>query len=159
MNQIDIEDPALRSQARVLMEKYDSDLYDIIKNYSSFRMLSKAKEDLMRLLKHHPNLDKHSYIQDYRKVKLFNLFRNQIRQLAVIEDITAPPQIQKHLLEAEKNFLLKMFLEDDLQVLGAFEAYLSNGDAQDMLNNLKIIVEKYGKYMDVKNKKSQIETL
>lgn len=58
------------------MEKYDSDLYDIMKNYSSFRILSKTKEDLFNLLRHHPNLNDPSYIQDYRKVKLFNLFRN-----------------------------------------------------------------------------------
>jgi hypothetical protein len=50
-------------------------------------------------------------------------------------------KIQKHLLEVERNFLLKLFLEDDLQVLGSFEAFLSNGDAQDMLHTLKIIVE------------------
>jgi hypothetical protein len=65
------------------MEKYDNDLYDIIKNYSSFRILSKTKEALFNLLKHHPNLNNPSYIQDYRKVKLFNLFRNQIRQFTV----------------------------------------------------------------------------
>jgi len=44
------------------MEKYDNDLYDIIKNYSSFRILSKTKEDLIKLLGHHPNLNNPAYI-------------------------------------------------------------------------------------------------
>ena len=80
---MDIDDDHLRIQAKSLMEKYDNDLYDIIKNYFSFRILSKAKDELLKLLKHHPSLNDPKYIQDYRKVKLFNLFRNQIRQFTV----------------------------------------------------------------------------
>ncbi len=62
MSQIDIEDNSLKIFAKDLMQKYDNDLYDVLKNYSSFRILSKTKQDLIKLLKNHPNINNSSYI-------------------------------------------------------------------------------------------------
>lgn len=56
---------------------------------------------------------------DYRKTKMFNSFQNQVRLFT----------IQKHLKPQERNFLLKLFMNDDIQVLGSVEAYLHNSDA------------------------------
>ncbi|CAK94143.1 unnamed protein product (macronuclear) [Paramecium tetraurelia] len=138
INQMELDDQKLK-QVEQLFSDHNEQLYEIIKGFQTSRIVMNTRAKLIKLLS-----EKQNDVQDYRKTKMYNLFMNQVRQFT----------LQKHLQENEKVYLLKMFRENDLQVLGTLETYLQNQDAEDMLENLQMIIKQYGKFTNI----NQLET-
>ncbi|CAD8105229.1 unnamed protein product [Paramecium sonneborni] len=133
ITQMDLDEQK-QKQAEQLFQNHNELLYEIIKGFQQSRIVINTRAKLNKLLS-----EKQNDIQDYRKTKMYNLFMNQVRQFT----------LQKHLQENEKIYLLKMFRENDLQVLGTLETYLQNQDAQDMLETLQMIVKQYAKFTNI----------
>ncbi|CAD8180734.1 unnamed protein product [Paramecium octaurelia] len=133
INQMELDDQKM-NQVEQLFSDHNEQLYEIIKGFQTSRIVMNTRAKLIKLLS-----EKQNDVQDYRKTKMYNLFMNQVRQFT----------LQKHLQENEKVYLLKMFKENDLQVLGTLETYLQNQDAEDMLENLQMIIKQYGKFTNI----------
>ncbi|CAD8178230.1 unnamed protein product [Paramecium pentaurelia] len=143
ISQMDLDESKLK-QVQQLFQDHNEQLYEIIKGFQSSRILMNTRSKLIKLLS-----EKQNDVQDYRKTKMYNLFMNQVRQFT----------LQKHLQENEKVYLLKMFKENDLQVLGTLETYLQNQDAQDMLENLQMIIKQYSKFTNINQLGSDLSPL
>ncbi|CAD8184219.1 unnamed protein product [Paramecium octaurelia] len=143
LSQMDLDEQKLR-QVEQLFSDHNEQLYEIIKGFESSRIVMNTRAKLIKLLS-----EKQNDTQDYRKTKMYNLFMNQVRQFT----------LQKHLQENEKVFLLKMFKENDLQVLGTLETYLQNQDAQDMLETLQMIIKQYSKFTNINQIGSDLSPL
>ncbi|CAK91383.1 unnamed protein product (macronuclear) [Paramecium tetraurelia] len=143
ISQMDLDEKKLR-QVEQLFSDHNEQLYEIIKGFNSSRIVMNTRAKLIKLLS-----EKQNDTQDYRKTKMYNLFMNQVRQFT----------LQKHLQENEKVYLLKMFKENDLQVLGTLETYLQNQDAEDMLETLKMIIKQYSKFTNINQVGSDLSPL
>ncbi|KAM3134070.1 hypothetical protein pb186bvf_013796 [Paramecium bursaria] len=141
IQQLDFDQEKI-NQLQTLFDNYDNKLYDIIKDHNLLGSIIQTKQEIQLLF------DNNNERDDYRKVKLFNLFINSVRQF----------YIQKHITESERNFLYKLFVDRDLQVLGALESYLQKkSDAQDFLENLQLIVRQYAKHINIQSEDMQIK--
>ncbi|CAK89892.1 unnamed protein product (macronuclear) [Paramecium tetraurelia] len=138
---MDLEEPKVR-QVEMLFSEHNQNLYEILQGWQSSRNINGTRTKLIKLLS-----EQQVKKDDYRKIKMYNLFMNQVRQFT----------LQNHLQDNAKNFLLKMFMDNDLQVLGTFETYLQNQDAEDMLENLKLIIKQYSKFTNINSPNTDVD--